>query len=61
MRLLRWYFQGVNYIAFLDGDNVSDVDWLSDVVWSDTENLVVVFSKDILMRPWRVGEIVVRL
>ena len=51
VRLLRLYFQGVNYITFLDCDTVSDVDWLSDVVWNDTENLVVGYARDILMRP----------
>ena len=58
MRLLRLYSQGVSYIAFLDCDNLSDVDWLSDFVANDTRTLIVGFAKDMLMRPWCAGVIV---
>merc|ERR1711972_1007627 len=58
VRLLRMYFQDINCTAFLDSDNLSDLDQLFDYVASDTQNLVVVCSKDIMMRPWCVGEIV---
>jgi hypothetical protein len=43
--------------VFIDSDNLSNLDVLFDIVANDVEKLVVLCSKEILLRPWCLGEI----
>ena len=43
---------------FIDSDDLKDLDKLFDYVGSDTANFLVIGSKEVLLRPCCVGEIV---
>jgi len=42
--------------VFIDCDNLTDLDNLFDTIATNTETLVVLCSRRVLMRPWCVGE-----
>ena len=46
----------LNREVFLDSDNLQDLAVLFGIVANDTDTLVVLCSKEILCRPWCVGE-----
>ena len=46
----------LNRKVFLDSDNLQDLTSLFGIVANDTETLVVLCSREILYRPWCVGE-----
>lgn len=50
--------QSASRTAFIDSDNLQDLNRLFDYVGLETETFVVLCSRDILKRPWCVGEIV---
>ena len=43
--------------VFLDSDNLKDLNRLFDVVRDDTVAIILLLSKQLLLRPWCVGEI----
>ncbi|CAE7380643.1 Ank1 [Symbiodinium sp. KB8] len=59
-RLLKVLLQAKNSYGnvFIDSDNLVDLDTLFNVVKVQVETLVVYMTRDILTRPWCVGEIV---
>merc|ERR1719223_1124700 len=44
--------------VFVDSDNLTHLDVLFDTLAHDVQTLVVLASKDVLRRPWCVGEVV---
>jgi len=44
--------------AFLDADDLADIEQVFDYVGQQTERLVILCSKDIFMQPWCMGEMV---
>merc|ERR1719478_819234 len=44
--------------VFVDSDNLTHLDVLFDTLACDVQTLMVLGSKDVLRRPWCVGEIV---
>jgi len=59
-RLLKMILQsnsGVVRKVFLDSDDLRDLGTLFGTVSSDLETLVVLLSKEILLRPWCMGEV----
>eukprot|EP00913_Durusdinium_trenchii_P013561 g12731.t1 len=65
-RLLKIYFDEFsaksalyrNQQVFLDIDNLNNMEQFLDYVGSQSENVVVLFSGELLFRPWCLGELV---
>ena len=55
-QLLEFY-PGTN--PFIDCDDLTNLDMLFDYVGSQSKNLVVLMSKELLLRPWCIGELCV--
>ncbi|CAJ1365250.1 unnamed protein product [Effrenium voratum] len=60
--LARWYktcmMNEASVSIFLDSDDLLSLDSLFDTIAHKTGNLVVLLTRDILFRPWCVGEVV---